>query len=118
MFFFAPSRELSRRRCSSFSSMAWNGLVCATRPSAFSFFASRAINLARSGESPILDLEVGRRARSLAAEDTHRTVRQPHGQATDGESVEGFENEARGERHAVGRGSASHELRRWRGLAI
>ena len=37
-------------------------------------------------------------------EDAHRAVGKSHGQATDGKPVEGFENEARGERHAVGRG--------------
>jgi len=42
--------------------------------------------------------------RPLTAEDARRAVRKPHGQATDGEPVEGFEDEAGGERHAVGKG--------------
>ena len=109
----SPSRELSRRRCSSFSSRSWNGLVCAIAAQRLLVLGEQrdqprqvgriaeafhvgfgeadvAVEQDAAEEAPVLDLDVGRRRAHPALPKTRdRTVRQPHGQAADGRADRG-----------------------------
>ncbi len=58
-------------------------------------------------EAPVLDLDLGEGLGRGRAEHARRAVRKPQGQAADGQTFEGIEDEARGYGHSVSGSRAS-----------